>query len=104
MKPGRVIVTYGRSLMSLVIARSLHDRGVEVIGCDDVDFTVMSFSNVVSKTFTHPAVDDGEDAYIDALIENIKEHKPEDDRPYLLMPVFRNTRSSRATGNVWSLI
>ena len=92
MKPGRVIVTYGRSLMSLVIARSLHDRGVEVIGCDDVDFTVMSFSNVVSKTFTHPAVDDGEDAYIDALIENIKEHKPEDDRPYLLMPVFRNTR------------
>lgn len=92
MKPGRVIVTYGRSLMSLVIARSLHDRGVEVIGCDDVDFTVMSFSRVVSETFVHPSVDDGEDAYIDALIENIKKYKPDDDRPYLLMPVFRNTR------------
>ena len=40
---GRVILTYGRSLMALVIARSLAQRGVEIIGCDDVDLTVLSF-------------------------------------------------------------
>ena len=34
--PGRVILTYGRSLMALVIARSLARQGIEVIGCDDV--------------------------------------------------------------------
>ncbi|MEM8771304.1 MAG: ATP-grasp domain-containing protein [Pseudomonadota bacterium] len=92
MNSGRVIVTYGRSLMSLVIARSLHERGIEVIGCDDVDLTAMSFSRHVSETFTHASVDDGEEAYIDSLVENIKRLKPEDDRPYILIPAFRNTR------------
>ncbi len=92
MKPGRVIVTYGRSLMSLVIAQSLSRRGVEVIGCDDVDFTVLSFSNYVDETFLHLSPEDGEDAYIESLLQNIKKYKPDDDRPYILMPVFRNTR------------
>lgn len=92
MKPGRVIVTYGRSLMSLVIAQSLSRRGVEVIGCDDVDMTVLSFSRFVDDTFRHASPEDGEDAYIESLLENIKRLKPDDDRPYILMPVFRNTR------------
>ena len=93
MKPGRVIVTYGRSLMSLVIAQSLSRRGVEVIGCDDVDLTVMKFSNYVDETFVHPNIDNDEDGYFDTLIKNIVKYKPEDDRPYILMPVFRNTRA-----------
>ncbi len=93
MKPGRVIVTYGRSLMSLVIAQSLSRRGVEVIGCDDVDLTVMAFSRHVDETFTHPNIDDDEDGYFEALLENIIKYKPDDDRPYILMPVFRNTRA-----------
>lgn len=92
MKPGRVIVTYGRSLMSLVIAQSLSRRGVEVIGCDDVDLTVLSFSNFADDTFRHENPEDSEEAYIESLLENVKKHKPEDDRPYILMPVFRNTR------------
>jgi hypothetical protein len=54
---GRVILTYGRSLMALVIARSLAQRGVEVIGCDDVDLTVMSFSKHVKETFHRRAVE-----------------------------------------------
>ena len=93
MKPGRVIVTYGRSLMSLVIAQSLSRRGVEVIGCDDVDMTVMSFSRHVDKTFVHPNIEEDEEGYFETLLEKIIEHKPEDDRPYVLMPVFRNTRA-----------
>ena len=46
---GRVIVTYGRSLMSLAIARSLHERGVEIIGCDDVGMTALSFSKNINR-------------------------------------------------------
>lgn len=92
MIPGRVIVTYGRSLMSLVIAQSLSRRGVEVIGCDDVDLTVLSFSDYVDETFVHESPDDGEDQYIESLLRGVRKYKPEDDRPYILMPVFRNTR------------
>lgn len=93
MKPGRVIVTYARSLMSLVIAQSLSRRGVEVIGCDDVDFSVMSFSKHVDSVFTHPSIDDDEEGFFECFLENIKKYKPEDDRPYLLMPVFSNTQA-----------
>ena len=77
--------------MSLVIAQSLSRHGVEVIGCDNVDLTVLSFSRHVEDTFVHPPLEDGEDAYFDSLIENIEKFRPEDDRPYLLMPVFQNT-------------
>lgn len=93
MNPGRVIVTYGRSLMSLVVAQSLSRRGIEVIGCDDVDLTVMSFSKHVDSVFTHPSIEDDEQGYFDSLVKNIKKYKPSDDRPYLLMPIFRNTRA-----------
>lgn len=93
MKQGRVIVTYGRSLMSLVIAQSLSKRGIEVIGCDDVDLTVMCFSRHVKDTFTHPNIDDDEDKFFEKLLEKVIEYKPDDDRPYILMPVFRNTRA-----------
>ena len=89
---GRVIVTYGRSLMSLAIARSLHERGVEVIGCDDVGMTALSFSNNIASYFTHPKREDDPEAFLDAMIEKVKEHKPEDGRPYVLMPAFEGMR------------
>ncbi|WP_411817488.1 ATP-grasp domain-containing protein [Hyphococcus sp. DH-69] len=79
--------------MSLVIAQSLSRRGVEVIGCDNVGLTVQSFSRHVEDTFVHPALEDDEDAYFECMIENIKKFRPDDDRPYLLMPVFQNTRA-----------
>ncbi len=88
---GRAIVMYGRSLMALEIAHSLGNRGVEVIGCDDVDFTVLSFSRFVEKTFTHAPFKEDPDAFIASLEEHIIKHKPEDDRPYVLIPVFRET-------------
>lgn len=89
--PARVIVTYGRSLMSLVIAHSLGKRGVEVIGCDDVELTVLSFSRYVRKSFVHAPVDRDPEAFVDDLVAKVRKYKPDDDRPYLLMPVFRET-------------
>lgn len=85
---GRVILTYGRSLMALVIARSLAQRGVEVIGCDDVDLTVMSFSKHVKETFTVAPWKRRPEDFLDDLEAAVRDYAPPDDRPYVLMPVF----------------
>jgi predicted ATP-grasp superfamily ATP-dependent carboligase len=88
---GRAIVMYGRSLMALEIAHSLGEQGIEVIGCDDVDFTVLSFSRFVDETFTHASHVKNPDKFIADLEKNIIKFKPRDDRPYVLIPVFRET-------------
>lgn len=85
---GRVILTYGRSLMALVIARSLAQRGVEVIGCDDVDLTVLSFSKHVQETFTVAPWKTAPDQFLDDLEAAVRDYAPRDGRPYVLMPVF----------------
>lgn len=89
---GRVIVTYGRSLMALAIARSLDEHGVEVIGCDDVNMTVLSFSRHVIENFTHTAFEDDEEQALADFEEAVRKYAPEDDRPYVLMPAFRDAR------------
>lgn len=85
---GRVILTYGRSLMALVIARSLAQRGVEVIGCDDVDLTVLSFSKHVRETFTVAPWKTEPERFLDDLEAAVLDYAPGDGRPYVLMPVF----------------
>lgn len=85
---GRVILTYGRSLMALVIARSLAQRGVEVIGCDDVDLTVLSFSKHVRETFTVASWKTQPERFLDDLEAAVLDYAPNDGRPYVLMPVF----------------
>ena len=89
---GRVIVTYGRSLIALMIARSLAPRGVEVIGCDDVDMTALSFSKYVKENVRYKNPEEDEKAFIDSLEEIIKKFKPEGDMPYVLMPSFREAK------------
>lgn len=91
-KQPRVIITYARSLMSLAAARSLSSRGIEVIGCDSVDMTVMHFSKNTSDYFLHEPYDGDVSAYLSSMKGHIKKFKPEDDRPYLLMPMFRDTK------------
>jgi predicted ATP-grasp superfamily ATP-dependent carboligase len=89
---GRVIVTYGRSLMALTIAQSLGSRGVEVIGCDDVGLTALSFSRYAKKHFVHASATTDPERFIDDLEAAIIRHKPTDDRPYVLIPCFQETR------------
>jgi predicted ATP-grasp superfamily ATP-dependent carboligase len=89
---GRVIVTYGRSLIALTIAQSLGSRGVEVIGCDDVGLTVLSFSRYVRGAFVHAPAASEPERFIDDLEAAILRNKPDDDRPYVLMPCFQETR------------
>ncbi len=89
---GRAIVTYGRSLMALTIAKSLGSRGVEVIGCDDVGLTVVSFSRHAKGNFVHARAATEPDQFIDELEAAIIRFKPTDDRPYVLIPCFQETR------------
>lgn len=91
-KNGRVIVTYGRSLMALTAAHSLGKRGIEVIGCDDVDMTVLNFSKHVEDFFVHAPYQDDPEQYLEDLERNIRAFKPSDDRPYILMPMFRDAK------------
>ena len=88
----RVIVLHGRSLVSLVVAHSLSGRGVEVIGADDVKLTVLSFSRFVRRTFVHAPIDGDRDAFIDDLAEHVRRFRPDDGRPYVLMPILEETR------------
>ena len=89
---GRVIVSYGRSLMALTIAQSLGARGVEVIGCDDVGLTALSFSRYARRHFVHAPAASEPGRFIDDLEAAIVRYKPTDDRPYILMPCFQETR------------
>lgn len=88
--PGRVILTYGRSIIALAIAHSLGKHGVEVIGCDDVELTVLQFSKYVQDTFIYRPYQQDPEGFIDDLIEHIERFRPEDDRPYVLIPAFRD--------------
>jgi len=91
LKNGRVIIPYGRSIMALVAAHSLGKKGVEVIGCDSIDFTILSFSNHVKEHFVYPDPEDDEQAFIEAMLEYAEQYKPEDGRPYVLMPIYKDT-------------
>jgi predicted ATP-grasp superfamily ATP-dependent carboligase len=92
LRGGRVIVTYGRSLMALTIAHSLGKRGVEVIGGDDVGLTAVSFSRHVSSTFTYAPPATAPEQFIADLEAEVRRRRPADGRPYVLIPCFEETR------------
>lgn len=88
----RVIVTYGRSLISLMIAQSLGSRGIEIIGSDSLDMTVLSFSSFVKKNEIYSDPSEDENAFLDDLEHIIDKYKPGDERPYVLIPGFTEAR------------
>ncbi|MEW4527937.1 ATP-grasp domain-containing protein [Maioricimonas sp. JC845] len=78
---------HGRSLQALIAARSLSDAGVEVIGCDETPMMALSFSRYVKETFLHGPVQDDEERFVDDLVRCVEQYRPDDDRPYVLMPI-----------------
>ena len=76
--------------MALVAAHSLGQKGVEIIGCDSADFTILSFSKYVKEHFIYPDFSENEDAFIEFMLSKVKELKPSDDRPYVLMPICKD--------------
>lgn len=90
-KPGRVIISSGRSIMALVAAHSLGKRGIEIIGADCVEMTMLSFSKYVHKNELYENFLENEEQFLHDLEQIIIKHKPNDDRYYVLMPILQET-------------
>ena len=84
----RVIITSARSLMALVAAHSLGKRGVEVVGADCVKPTMLQFSKYTYANETYHRHLDDPEQFLSDIETIIDKHKPDDDRPYILMPIF----------------
>lgn len=87
----RVLLTYSRSLMALTAAQSLSDHGIDVVGCDSVDMTVLQFSKHCRG---HKLVADHRDdpaAFIEDLIKAADALRPRGAAPFVLMPIFEET-------------
>lgn len=90
LSKGRVIVTHGRSVMALIAIHSLAKKGVEVIACDEIDLTLAKFSKYTKAHFIH-APKDNLEQYLSDIEAAVKRYKPDDDRPYVLMPIHRDS-------------
>ncbi|MCF8243480.1 MAG: ATP-grasp domain-containing protein [Melioribacteraceae bacterium] len=90
-KKGRVIITSSRNIMALAVARSLGQHDIEIIGADCIGMTFLKHSKYVEKNEIYANYLEDEEAFLDDLEKIVREHKPPDDRPYLLFPVFKET-------------
>ncbi len=89
---GRAIITYSRGWQSLVAARSLGRRGIEVVTGDEYRMTAASFSRHSIAEFRYPNPTREPEAFLDKLEQVVIEHKPDDAAtPYVLMPVHKET-------------
>jgi len=88
---GRAIVTFARGWQTLVAVRSLGRRGVEVVTGDEYPMTPGSLSKYSTGTFRYPDPAKDSGAFLDTLEEVVKKHKPDDDRPYVLMPIHKES-------------
>ncbi len=89
---GRVIVTHSRGWHALAMVRSLGRRGIEVFCGEEAPFAPCFFSKYCTGSFQHPSVGQEPEAFVDYMIEKVRELKPEDpDEPFVLMPVHKET-------------
>lgn len=87
----RAIVTFGRSWHALAVTRSLGRQGIDVFCGEEARFAPCFFSKYCKGNFQHPSVSNEPEAFVDFLVEKVKELKPPGDEPYVLMPVHKET-------------
>jgi predicted ATP-grasp superfamily ATP-dependent carboligase len=88
---GKAIITFSRGWQTLVATRSLGRRGVGVITGDEYAMTAASFSRYSIADFRYPNPTKEPEAFLDTLEKVVLEHKPDDDTPYVLMPIHKET-------------
>jgi len=64
---GKILVTDGRSLASLAIARSLGKKGFEIHCGEEFLLNLTSFSKYVSKTWVYPSPESQPEAFIETI-------------------------------------
>lgn len=87
----RAIVTFGRSWHALAITRSLGRQGIEVFCGEETRFAPCSFSRYCNGSFRHPSVSEDPEGFVEFMVEKVKELKPPEGEPYVLMPVHKET-------------
>jgi predicted ATP-grasp superfamily ATP-dependent carboligase len=87
----RVIVTYGRGWNALAIVRSLGRRGIEVYCGEEAPFAPCFFSKYCRGHFRYPSPTNEPDAFIEFMVQKVKELAPGGEEPYVLMPVHKET-------------
>jgi len=87
----RAIVTYGRGWHALAVTRSLGRQGIEVFCGEEAPFAPCFFSRYCKGSFRYPSVSQEPDQFIDFMVEKVKELRPADGEPYVLMPVHKET-------------
>ena len=88
---GRAIVTFARGWQTLVAVRSLGRRGVEVITGDQYSMTPGSLSKYCTGKFKYPDPAKDPEGFIHALERVVIENKPADGRPYVLLPIHKES-------------
>ena len=88
----RALVTHSRGWHALAITRSLGRQGVEVYCGEEAPFAPCFFSKYCLGSFQHPSVGEESEAFVDYMVEKVKELKPDDENePYVLIPVHKET-------------
>jgi predicted ATP-grasp superfamily ATP-dependent carboligase len=87
----RAIVTYARGWHALAITRSLGRQGIEVFCGEEAPFAPCFFSRYCTGHFVYPSVTDEPEAFLDFLEDRVRELKPRDNEPYVLIPVHKET-------------
>lgn len=77
--------------MALVAAHSLGKRKIDIVGADCVETTLLKFSKFVKKHENYFNYEKDENKFLTDLESIIKKHKPDEDIPYVLMPIFTET-------------
>ncbi|MBU0638824.1 MAG: ATP-grasp domain-containing protein [Planctomycetes bacterium] len=87
----RVIVTYGRGWNTLATVRSLGQRGIEVYCGEEAPFAPCFFSKHCRGHFQYPSPSTAPDEFVEFMVARVKELRPPDGEPYVLMPVHKET-------------
>jgi predicted ATP-grasp superfamily ATP-dependent carboligase len=86
----RAILTFSRGWNALAAARSLGQKGIEVIAGDEYRFSPTSFSKYTIASFLYPNPDRDPAGFLDKLEEVIRLYaRPGED--YVLMPFHKET-------------
>lgn len=79
----KILITFGRSFLSLDLARQWHAQGHEVFVADSIKAHVSRFSKAVNKSFSVPSPRFQPDQYLDAIVEIVEREKID-----LLIPIY----------------
>lgn len=85
-KQKNILITFGRSMWALAIARQLSANGHRIFTADSLNYHICSFSKKIIKNYKVDSPRFNPSSYVSSIIKIIKEEKID-----LLLPIFEET-------------